>query len=384
MNQGIGNINYQTNPAAGSLAAGALNDGLSVTAGIGKLGGPLGAASAANLLDNREIPFAGFSLTFSGIGNTGIGSLVNFKADAAKGSNIPYLLFQTSGGAEAGRINFQNNDTFIGSLCGSSVANANTRNTGVGANCMQLLQTAILNTAVGVGAMQNLVGPNTVGASVAFGDGALNQYTSGTGNSAVGYQALFNIATGGNNTGVGIQAGDSVYLGSADNTFLGALCGHNTARAAVAVSQNTFVGSQNSTNQGTVGTGNTSVGFGLNAGLLIALGINNVFFGANQTTSVGTPSNSGMFGAGMDMQVSNTIAFGRADQNVIIGSTVTAAAPTNKLKVVGNFATQGAAPLTLGAGNMDFGKVVTAASALNATKYLEMSVDGVLVKVCIN
>jgi hypothetical protein len=387
---GGGNIEYFVPSGAfgpvtaTALAPGVLNDGLSVTAGIGKLGGPLGAAGAAVLLDNREIPFGGFGLTFSGLGNTGIGSIVNFRADAAKGPNIPYLLFQTPLGAEAGRINFQNNDTFIGLNVGSAVSNATTRNTGLGANALQLLQTAILNTAIGCGAMQSLVGPNTVGASVAVGDGALNQYTSGIGNSALGYQALFNIATGGNNTGLGIQAGDSVYLASADNTFVGALCGHNTLRAAVTVSQNVFVGSQSATNQGTVGSTNTSVGFGFNNGLAIALGSNNCFFGANQTTTVGTPSNSGMFGQGMDMQVSNTVMIGRSDQNVGIGQTVTAALLTSKLKVFGTLATGGAAPLTLGAGICDFGNVVTAASVLNATKYWEVVIGGVLLKVCIN
>ena len=383
MNQGIGNINYQTNPAAGSLAAGALNDGLSVTAGIGKLGGPSGAAAAAVLLDNREIPMAGFQLLFSGIGNTTTGNLV-FKADAARTGNLPYMLFQDSTGAETGRINFNNNDTFIGRGVGANVASATTRNTGVGSGALAALTTAILNTAIGVGAMSSVTGPGTVGASVAVGDGALQFYTSGTGETGVGYQALLNIQTGSNNTGIGIQAGGALYGTSSGNTFIGGLSGYNVARAAIQVNNNTIAGANSANNQGTVGNTNCVYGANFNNALLIACGDNNVFYGANQTTSIGAPSNSGMFGQGMDMQVSNTIAFGRADQNVIIGSTVTAAAPTNKLKVVGNFATGGAAPLTLGAGNMDFGKVVTAASVLNAAKYLEMSVDGVLVKVCIN
>jgi hypothetical protein len=72
-------------------------------------------------------------------------------------------------------------------------------------------------------------------------------------------------------------------------------------------------------------------------------------------------------------------------KNILLGQTIGAWADNgNRLQITGKLNTGGAAPLTLGAGNMDFGKVVTAASALNATKYLEMSVDGVLVKVCIN
>lgn len=45
------------------------NNGLSVNSGTVQLGGPAGAATAANLLNNREIPMNTFNLSITGIGN---------------------------------------------------------------------------------------------------------------------------------------------------------------------------------------------------------------------------------------------------------------------------------------------------------------------------
>lgn len=60
--EGQGNIGYDTPGAAAALVPPIANNGLSLTAGVIQLGGPLGSASAAQLLNSREIPLNGFLL----------------------------------------------------------------------------------------------------------------------------------------------------------------------------------------------------------------------------------------------------------------------------------------------------------------------------------
>src|SRR5277367_5616706 len=98
--EGQGNISYSGNNAAGGVA----NNGLSVTGGTIQLGGLLGAATAAQLLNNREIPMNGFGITFSGIAGVAGNQLI-FK-NATNSGLIPQFVFNSSTGAEIGRIRF--------------------------------------------------------------------------------------------------------------------------------------------------------------------------------------------------------------------------------------------------------------------------------------
>ena len=69
----LGSVVYET-ILGGSLVPPLADNGLSVTAGVIMLGGPLGSATAAKLLNNREIPSNNFNLFFSGQGILSVGN----------------------------------------------------------------------------------------------------------------------------------------------------------------------------------------------------------------------------------------------------------------------------------------------------------------------
>lgn len=328
----LGNIVYNNiNGTAGSLAAGALNNGLSVTGGIGMLGGPLGAATAANLLNNREIPFNTFSLTLSGIANPSGNSLVLKNFDAV--TITPQINFIGSTGASIGLIRFDPvaaGTMFIG--VGAGVGTSGIRNIGVGRSAMGGMTTGTRNIAMGDGAMQG--GPGTQNNCIAIGADSLD--------------------TGGQ------PCGDT----------------------------NTVVGNNSLDNGSSVGSGNLVFGAFTNNASGNTVGNNNILVG-NSIGVGGTLNNTMIFSSGgtaaLVLALSNVIVFGNNTQNVLIGQANGGWADNgNRLQISGKLNTGGAAPLTAGAGSVDFGNVVTAASVLNAAKYWEVSVGGVLLKVCIN
>lgn len=326
----LGSVVYNFNNAA-ALGPNALNNGLSVTGGIGMLGGPLGAATAANLLNNREIPFNTFSLELSGIANPSGNSLIIKNFDAV--SISPQITFQGSGGAAIGLIRFDptaQGTMFIG--VGAGVGVTGVRNIGLGRS--------------------TLAGTTTGTRNIAIGDGAL-QFASGTQNNCIG---------------IGADVMDT--NGAALGDF------------------NICIG-QNSLDNGlAVGTANIVIGSSVNNSIGGVIGNNNISIG-NSIGLTGGLSNTMIFSCGgtgaSSLGLSNVIVLGNNTQNILIGQVNGAFADNgNRLQISGKLNTGGAAPLTLGAGAADFGKVVTAASVLNATKYWEVSIDGVLLKVCIN
>ena len=127
---------------------------------------------------------------------------------------------------------------------------------------------------------------------------------SGTGNTAVGYQAGTAITTGQNNTALGYQAGTAITTG-VNNTAVGisslligttvqsnTAIGVNTLRNATSAAQNTALG-QTALFSVTTGTGNTGIGYfagygsaGVNA---VSTGSYNTYIG---TSSVGNNSNN--------------------------------------------------------------------------------------------
>ena len=118
--------------------------------------------------------------------------------------------------------------TFIGSSAGLNNTSG-TANTLIGANAGDQITTGILNTCIGsdvaprvsTGAYNTLIGQGSgdriVGSSNNTGVGA-RTFISGTTN-----------ITGSGNTALGYQAGQNVGGGAAENTFLGAFCGFENA-----------------------------------------------------------------------------------------------------------------------------------------------------------
>lgn len=234
-------------------------------------------------------------------------------------------------------------------------------------------------------------------------------------NSAGGEQARLRVDdTGGIYFGVvsGVTATGNGNLGWGAGTFnaAGALPSNSIAFGALALFTATtgtklcIVGID-TLNGATTGLGNNITMFGNNnfdlagvqvgTGCIVVGGFNNNSGGNNAGTEVkifgntnqvsGALVNTTIIGSLFQTGVSNIVLLGNATQNIILGGALVGQTDNgNKLQVVGKLNTGGAAPLTLGASAMDFGKIVTAASVLNATKYWEITVDGVLVKVCIN
>jgi hypothetical protein len=386
--EGVGNLNYQE-PIGGTPGVipppptliGA-NNGLSVSTinpQIVVLGQNVGqAGDPAKLLSNREIPINGMTLTFRDVGN---GSII-IKESAGTTLTTPQMLWQDNTAAEVGRINMQAQCVLIGKLAGAAIT-AN-RQTVLGYNALPIQSAGNQNVVIGDFSAQFAT---TSRGDTFVGSACAHLFYTGTAasfNTGIGLSALDTLTNGVQNTAVGGGAGEGLHLNSSNNVAIGFLSLAGVGVAAA--NQNTWVGSVNTLVAGTISNNNTWIGFGavVNANTNID---SIIVLGSNVTsTNAGAQawSNTTVIGNGIDFQISNVVILGRADQNIILGTTVSPVDNGAKLQVRGNMTTGGAAPLTLGASKVDFGKIVTAASALNATKYWEMSIDGVLVKVCIN
>jgi hypothetical protein len=387
------------NAGAGTLIG--ANNGLSLdaTGKIVQLGQNVGAVgNPGALLSNREIPMAGFSLLIDQIGQTAAGNLI-FKASLAKPLTTPFFLFEDSTGLEIGRINFTANSTYIGTLSGSNDTSGSGVNVGVGALASQSVTSGARNTAVGFAALQLATG----GFNTAVGQEAGSDITTGTGNNCFGRNAGLGITTGTNNTLIGNEI-NTLGGAASSNVCVGAGTG-GTGGLTVVANGCVFVGFEVLGTVPTYGNNNTLVGFNIfnTSGNVIttgnialgaaitmtaaSIGANNILIGQgiNMPPPVSAAvSNTTLLGSLMSSTISNICGIGRADQNVIMGITAITVDLGVKLQVAGAIVTAGAPPLTLGAGTWDFGRVKAAASVLNAASYLELSVNGALVKICIN
>ena len=239
--------------------------------------------------------------------------------------------------------------------------------------------------------------------NTAVGQECLANQTTGSQNTAVGRNSIMNIVTGTNNAALGNDI-NVPSAGSSFNVFIGSAAGGVSGPAQVSTN-NTFVGAIIFELSPTYGTGNIVMGYNAYSAAGSAIGNNNIMIGQSQSVTGAAITNNNTFigpsinastapvshsivivnnAAGYNIRIPNVVVLGDSTQNTIIGSATNPTDNGNRLQVRGKITTGGAAPLTLGAGAMDFGKVVTAASVLNATQYLEISVDGALVKVCIN
>ena len=155
---------------------------------------------------------------------------------------------------------------------GKDALNSNTtgqRNIAIGTSALSLNTTNSSNVAIGHQAMKDSVGKTQ---SVAIGVDALK--TGGSGNVAIGYQALFNgtgssnVAVGKDalvlstiavsNTAIGSEAGKSLTDGSAN-----VLLGYNSGSALTTGGSNVFIGNfAASFNSGDIFTGSNNIAIG--------------------------------------------------------------------------------------------------------------------------
>jgi hypothetical protein len=375
------------------FAVGANNGvSLDVATKTTKLGQDVGQVGApATLLNNREIPMAGFGINFLGVAKNATGN-VSFTDDATTTNLLPQMMFYDSSLREIGRISFKSSlPTLFGTVCigrsaGAANTNANSNsvylgfdagNVHIGNNSVfvggkagELVTAGNQNTGVGA----NALGANTGGA---LGDN----------NTAVGYQAGYSLGiAAARNSFLGRDAGGGMFAGSADNVCIGMQCGLFFAATGKVYSQNVFIGASVARlTTGPIDINNVIIGYSAINGSPQGLGQANVLIGALISTTVQTVQNSIVLGSAITIDISNVAVLCRADQNAIIGLTNAAAGQDlgAKLQVRGQILTdQGG--MTNAPGKWRMGKVVTAASALNATKYLETEIDGVVVKICIN
>lgn len=437
------NTNAKREPSGPPFVPTSARNGTSID-GLGRvvLGNDIGSV-LAQLLNDREIPTAGFDIRMSGAGNLVIGSAaglngklqligtangVQFLTKLPAGqtianpiwritdsANTPILDINANAndniliGRQAGvNLSTGANNTVVGGLAGVNFTTASqclavggfalrfsttgVNNTAVGFFCMGSSNvTGALNTGVGADCMQNLT---SGGSNTGIGEGALGSLTSGIGNTASGLDCLRGITGSNNNTAMGMSAGahpGSVYTQTV-------LAGNMAYFRTTGGDRNSVYGFSAAANVIAVGTGhgNDNVVMGNEALRDLNMGSRNIIIGASAhiATAVGSDTitvgynvqtgagvnNTTLIGNTMNTTLSNVVGIGIATQNVLIGFTALAVDNGNRLQING---TMNTADPGAGAGAMKFGTVVAAASVLDAANYWEVEINGVVKKVAL-
>jgi hypothetical protein len=351
------------------------------------------AGGPATLISNRQIPMAGFNVAFTGAGRLIVNGAANPAGDASPG-----VVFQVGGGDTS-----LNNQVTGLTTVYSNLSSAEAFFQMIGSNTSILMMTvrgtrAFTSFGVGAGGGTAINPSNSPQSTSAFGFNALASMSGGLvsqNNSAFGTNALRSLTVAIGNNAFGLNCLEQLSTGQ-ENTAMGT----GTAFNCLTDNQNSLFGNSimvttgfaavNS--NGATGSGNTMVGY--NAGGLLGGTYTAVTTTFNNTIIIGNSSgvntegtalsNTTIIGNQIYTNVSNIVMLGKTTQNVLIGAANNTADNGNRLQIAGKLNTGGAAPLTAGAGSWDFGNLVTAASAVSALHYLEVSVGGVLYKVCIN
>jgi hypothetical protein len=290
------------------------NPSLTVAAGTALTGGgavSLGGSTTLNL-DTTKVPLLAASNTFTGNQTTN-GNLTATGAVAAAVYDIGSTQILS---ILPGQFNL-----YVGQSSGQGAGANNTgsNNTSVGYQTLFNNTSGGANVAVGTDTMYN----NTTGAEdTAVGENALASNTSGAQNTAVGTQALMSNTTGGGNAAAGLNALFHNSTGSSNTaTGDGALYGNTT------------------------GSSNTASGF-LAGGSLdgtSTTGSSNTFLGTSTNASTGTLNNATAIGANAEVSESNALVLGSingvngATSNVNVGIGTTAPAFTLDVHGTGNF-----------------------------------------------
>ncbi len=182
--------------------------------------------------------------------------------------------------------------------------NTGADNTQIGTNTLTSLTTGLNNTAFGNTVFPNLttgsgnsgfgtaVGDNALGNpsfSTAMGAEALKNITSAQAVSGYGYQALFALTTGNNNTVIGSGAGSTITT-AADNTLIGS----NTSVLNTSTTKSVAMGYNTTTSSRSVVVGNNSQCLSTNVNARNVVIGNNVTLDALSEESVVLGSDSGV------------------------------------------------------------------------------------------
>jgi hypothetical protein len=335
---GGGNIEYFSPP--NSAGSGLANNGLSVSGGVIQLGGLSGSAAAATLLNNREIPTAGFQTSFSGTGKLLIGSTATDTTDSqlqvfnnvsiSNPNGLTILRFNTT--SAEGFFNFQGGTGLQQmAVCRNTRAfTAFGANAGGGVSAVGVSNSPQSTTAFGFFALANMSGGLTSQNSSAFGTNALRTMTSAVNNNAFGLNCLEQLTTGQENCCMGYSAG-FVSLTDNQNCLFG---------------NNVMVTTGASTNgNGATGSGNVMMGYsagnvlgGIYAGVTTVF-TNCIIFGklSGVNTEGTTLSNTTLIGNSIFTNVSNVVMIGgnATAQNIMIAAGNNQADLGSRLQVFG-------------------------------------------------
>jgi hypothetical protein len=296
--EGFGNIGYDFPAAAGANVLDAANDGLSTdaaTSKIAQLGQTVGrVGNPAVLLEDREIPLAGFGVLLSNL--LASNPAITIKQGVSP-LNAPHLLFLSSAGVEIARIVFRDGESvYIGRNAGATVT-LGTVNILIGGNAGGGLLAGGSNICIGGGAMQGNGGGSAF--NIVLGQDSLDRNGVSVGSGVI---ILGHLST---NNGVQPVGNDNIFIGNSNNT-----------------------------------TGTPATGIGVDN---IILGHANIMGGVlNNSIIIGNLKNGGV---GAEMTVSNVIIIGRTDQNTFIGRPLPIVDNGNRLQLGGNaWMTGGIAP----------------------------------------
>lgn len=233
----------------------------------------------------------------------------------------------TSYGVGANNSNLAMGDNALAASTGSS-------NVGIGLNAGRFNVTGTGNVAIGRGALLGVTG-NSNSSNTAVGFNALTSITTGGANVSMGTESAMNITTGNNNTIIGEEAGKGITADNS-NIAIGYKAGNlSTGSNWVAIGSQAL-SSNTSAKTGNVaigdnamgissGTYNTAIGYqaGYYSGNTLT-GNNNIFIGASGTQGIITGSYNTIIGTNTSIgDVNNTIilADGQSNNRLIFDNT---------------------------------------------------------------
>lgn len=259
------------------------------------------------------------------------------KLPASQSYANPFFVTQNSTGVTVFAINnIDTTNTYIGAKVGLTSTTA-TGNLAVGGPglfvpTMSSVTTGGANTAIGSGAM----GSTTTGMlNTAVGNNSLVFNVTGTMNTAIGQASLAGITSGINNIGVGEN---SIHAGNVSSTIA---IGTQVMNNSTTGNADIFIGTGSVE---AVLAGDSNIVIGYHTHQTDTLGNNNITIGRN-TTSLGTQSNTMLLGNAIFTNVSNIVGIGRADQNIILGTTAITVDNGGRLQLPAGTATAGTGPL---------------------------------------
>ncbi|NMH28643.1 beta strand repeat-containing protein [Flavobacterium silvaticum] len=242
-------------------------------------------------LDNVAVGNGTLQATTTGIQNTGVGNAalaVNTgSANTAIGNQAMTSNTSASNGTAVGFQALRNNTTASNNTAlGFQALATNTTgsaNTAVGFQASTAILGGARNTSIGNAALTGNIAGNE---NTAVGNNALGR-TTGSGNTAMGHEAMFGSASAfTNTTGIGWHA---LFSNSGSgNTALG----YNALQGNATAIGNTAVGSSSLNNN----TGSNNTALGTSAGFEHGIGDNNTYIGFE----------AGRYSSGLNSTISNT------------------------------------------------------------------------------